>query len=191
MKIVTVPNPVLSATAAPINKVDKETLKLIAGMKKILSIAKDPQGVGLAAPQVDKSLQIFLAKPTQKSKFLVFINPKIISASETMQELNRPRKSKKPARLAESKRAKLEGCLSLQNIWGTVLRHKEIKLSYLNEKGVKQTKTFDGFLSIIIQHEIDHLNGVLFPKRVLEQNGKLYKSHKNAKGEDEFEEIEI
>lgn len=187
LAIVTAPNPVLSAIAEPIGKVDKEVIKLIEEMKKTLAIAKDPQGVGLAAPQVGKSLQIFLAKPTQKSPFLVFINPKIINASEAMQELNRPKKSKKPA--------KLEGCLSLKDIWGTVLRHKEITVRYQlitkNLQLTTKTETFSGFLAIIIQHEIDHLEGVLFPKCVLEQNGKLYKSHKNEKGEDEFDPLEI
>jgi len=46
-------------------------------------------------------------------------------------------------------------------------------------------------MALIIQHEVDHLDGLLFPKRVLEQKGKLYKSHKNKKGKDVFEEIEI
>jgi len=50
---------------------------------------------------------------------------------------------------------------------------------------------FSGFSATIIQHEYDHLRGILFPKRVLEQKGKLYKSHKNEKGEDEFDEIDI
>ena len=52
-------------------------------------------------------------------------------------------------------------------------------------------KKFDGFLATIIQHEYDHLNGTLFPKRVLEQNNQLYKSVKNSKGEVEFEEMSI
>jgi peptide deformylase len=52
-------------------------------------------------------------------------------------------------------------------------------------------KEFSGFPAIIIQHEMDHLNGILFTKRVMEQNEKLFKSHKNADGEDEFEEIKI
>jgi Glu-tRNA(Gln) amidotransferase subunit E-like FAD-binding protein len=86
---------------------------------------------------------------------------------------------------------KLEGCLSLPNIWGEIARKPSITLSYLDKKGKNHTKTFKGLFSVIIQHEVDHLNGILFPKKVLEQKGKLYKSHKNEKGEDVFEKIEI
>lgn len=183
LSIVKAPNEVLSAPAKPVGKIDKNTLRLIEEMKQTLNHTRDPEGVGLAAPQVGKSLQLFLAKPTPKSPFLVFINPKIVSESETMQELKRPKKSKSPG--------KLEGCLSLVNIWGTIKRHATLTISYLDEQGKPHTKKFGGFLATVIQHEIDHLQGILFPKRVLEQQGKLYKSHKNKKGEDEFEPIEI
>lgn len=183
LPIIKAPNEVLSQAAKPINHIDKEVLRLIAEMKQTLLGTHDPEGVGLAAPQVDRSIQLFIAKPTQKSPFLIFINPKIVSQSDAMQELKRPKKSKAPG--------KLEGCLSLVDIWGTVSRHKQLTVSYLDEKGASHTKKFSGFLATIIQHEIDHLEGVLFPKRVLEQKGKLFKSHKDKKGEDVFEEIEI
>lgn len=64
-------------------------------------------------------------------------------------------------------------------------------MAYLDEKGVKHQEVFTGFLATIIQHEFDHLQGVLFPRRVLEQKGQLYKSVKNKKGEMEFEEISV
>ena len=86
---------------------------------------------------------------------------------------------------------KLEGCLSLKDIWGDVVRSPEVTLEYFDEKGKKHTKTFNGFLATIIQHEMDHLEGILFPKRVLEQKGTLYKSEKDEKGQDIFEEIKI
>ncbi|MBI2430567.1 MAG: peptide deformylase [Candidatus Levybacteria bacterium] len=181
LPIVKAPNDVLSSPANPVQKVDASILRLIEEMKKTLLVTHDPEGVGLAAPQVGKALQLFLTKPTPKSAFLVCVNPKIISVSETMQELGRPKRSKAPA--------KLEGCLSLVNIWGTLKRHATVTLSYLDERGKPHTKKFSGFLATIIQHEMDHLEGILFPKRVLEQQGKLYRSHKNKKGEDEFEEI--
>jgi len=81
--------------------------------------------------------------------------------------------------------------LSLVNIWGEVERSPEITLEYLDESGKSHNRKFSGFMATIIQHEVDHLNGILFPKRVLEQNGTLYQSSKNAKGEDEFEELII
>lgn len=183
LPIVTAPNPVLSNIAQPVKYVDQNVLQLIDKMKKTLLATRDPEGVGLAAPQIGKSVQIFIAKQTPKSPFLIFINPQIIKASEKMSELKRPKKSKAPA--------KLEGCLSLPTIWGTVQRPSTVKVSYMDGAGAHHAKTFSGFLATIIQHEVDHLNGILFPKRVLEQKGKLYKSHKNEKNDDIFEEMEI
>ena len=197
LKIVQAPNPILSQSAKKISKVDSYILKLIQEMKKTLLSAKDPIGVGLAAPQTGKALQIFITKPTPKSSIEVFINPKIdtkitishlTTASGRIKQLNdNPTK--------EAKQTKLEGCLSLQNIWGEVKREPKIKLQYQlitnNHTLITKTSTFSGFIAIIIQHEIDHLNGILFPKRVLEQKGILYKSRKDEKGEDVFEEIEI
>lgn len=155
-------------------------------MKKTLAATFDPEGVGLAAPQVDKRLRIFIAKPTDRSKILVFINPEIIERSSEVDYVKRPKKdtSKKASK-------KLEGCLSLPTIWGPVLRASSLILSYLDEQGKRHKQKFENFMATIIQHEMDHLQGILFPKRVLEQKGTLYKSHKNEKGEDEFEEIEI
>lgn len=183
LQIVCAPNPVLAEPTKKVGKIDKSILTLIGEMQKALLAAKDPEGIGLAASQIGKPFRIFIAKPTLKSSIQVFINPIINSISSELTPLKRPKKSKAPNRL--------EGCLSLPSIWGTVLRSPELILSYLDEKGNSRKRKFKGFMATIIQHEMDHLNGVLFPKRVLEQKGKLYKSHKNKKGEDIFEEIEL
>ncbi len=200
LNIVSAPNPVLSQKAKEVKKTDKSVLKLIKEMEETLISAKDPIGVGLAAPQVGVSLRIFITKPTLKSQIQVFINPKIIQTtkishlttdSDRMQQLN----TSSPKNPAEPKNTKLEGCLSLLNIWGEVKREPKIKLQYQlithNSQLITKTSAFSGFMSTIIQHEMDHLDGVLFPRRVLEQKGTLYKSRKNEKNEDEFEEIEI
>ena len=179
LQIVTAPNPVLSAKAKPVVKVDKAILNLVAEMEEALDEATDPIGVGLAAPQVGKSLDLFVTKPTAKSRMFVFINPKITA------------KKSAPAEKENKKTFKLEGCLSLVNIWGEVERSPEITAEYLDETGKMHKRQFRGFLATIIQHEVDHLNGILFPKRVLEQRGALYHSSKNSKGEDEFEELKI
>jgi len=185
-KLVTAPNSVLSNTAKPVLKVDSAVIKIIEGMKKTLLSAADPKGVGLAAPQIGKSLRIFITKPTDESEISVFINPEIKEKSSEKDYIKRSKKN-------TSKRAskKLEGCLSLPNIWGPVLRSPSLTLSYLDEKGIHHEQKFSGFMATIIQHEMDHLEGTLFPKLVLEQKGILYKSHKNRAGEDEFEEMEI
>lgn len=192
LKTVTAPHSILSQSAKQVSKINTNILKLIEEMKETLLAAKDPEGVGLAAPQVGKSLQIFITKPTPKSPIQIFINPKIDSKTEISHlTSNDGRRNKLNKTSRKKSQTKLEGCLSLPNTWGEVIRHLSIKLSYLDEKGKIHTKTFRRLPSIIIQHEIDHLNGILFPKRVLEQKGKLYKSHKNEKNEDVFEEIEI
>lgn len=179
--ILQAPSDVLSQPAKPIAKVDKEIHKLIDEMKETLLATKDPEGVGLAASQVGRSLQLFIMKPSPSSAISVIMNPKI----SVLNELNEEKPKKK------SSSRKLEGCLSLKDIWGTVKRSSKIEVEYLNEQGKTMKKIFTGFSSTIIQHEYDHLQGILFPKRVLEQKGQLYKSHKNEKGEDEFEEIDI
>lgn len=197
LEIVIAPNPVLSEIAKPVSRVDVSVVKVIEQMKDTLVATTDPKGVGLAAPQVGKSLRIFIAKPTDKSKILVFINPVITGIQTDQKQINTDndqRKSAlKSAKISDRKKAskKLEGCLSLPTVWGPVLRASSLSLSYLDEQGIKHTKAFKNFMATIIQHEMDHLDGVLFPKKVLEQKGTLYKSHKNEKGEDEFEEIEI
>jgi len=179
--IVTAPNSVLALKAKPVLKIDGTILKIIDEMKTALVSATDPIGVGLAAPQIGKSLQIFITKPTTESKISVFINPKIkyLNSEDSLRK-----NSKK-------KYTKLEGCLSLPKIWGEVRRKPALTIEFLDKNGKNQKKTYRSFMATIIQHEVDHLNGVLFPKRVLEQKSVLFKSEKNEKGHDIFEEIKI
>ncbi len=190
--IVTAPNSVLSEISKPVEKIDGAIKNLLSQMSESLLAAHDPVGVGLAAPQIGKSLRIFLAKPTNKSPILTFINPKIISKSkeENVPTLTNSKKveAKKPKK---SSGKMLEGCLSLPNIWGEVIRNRDITISYLDENGKKHKRNLKGFMAIVAQHEIDHLDGILFPKRVLQQKGTLYQSEKDKDGEDVFEELKI
>lgn len=198
MKIVQAPDNVLSSAAQPVSTIDKSVKNLLKDMEKALLAATDPEGVGLAAPQIGKSLQIFIVKETPDATLKTFINPVIEGFKEKPKDNFTSNAASQSADTAKAKKksgikkgVQLEGCLSLQDIWGVVKRHDEVVLSYQDEKGKKHKKTFDGFMSVIIQHEFDHLQGILFPKRVLEQKQKLYKSVKNKKGETEFEEMEI
>ena len=184
LSIVQAPKPVLATKASPIQKIDKNILSLIGEMTDSLLYAKDPEGVGLAAPQVGKSIQLFIIKESKKDPLHIFINPELIIPKEEKLSTNDETDD-------EHHEVKLEGCLSLQDIWGIVHRFPKIEMAYLDEKGVKHQEVFTGFLATIIQHEFDHLQGVLFPRRVLEQKGQLYKSVKNKKGEMEFEEISV
>ncbi|MBI5044574.1 MAG: peptide deformylase [Candidatus Levybacteria bacterium] len=190
LTIVQAPNPVLSSIAKKVTRVDKNISSLIIEMEKALSSAKDPEGVGLAAPQIGKSLQIFIIKESKNDPLLTCINP-VLSIPKEQKLSDDVEKKVKTKKTKENKEVKLEGCLSLQDVWGIVKRYPEVDLTYMDENGVEQTKHFDGFLATIIQHEYDHLQGILFPRRVLEQKGQLYKSVKNKKGETEFEELVV
>lgn len=186
LDVVQAPNPVLSAIAKPIalknSALEKETLQLIADMKETLVAQTDPEGIGLAAPQVGKSVQLFIVKYDEEAPFDVYINPKL--------ELGKEREITKRKNKPED-RSKLEGCLSLKVIWGEVKRAKKVHLDWIDEKGIEHHATFSGFYATILQHEYDHLQGILFPRRVLEQKGQLYKSHKNREGKDVFDPVEI
>jgi len=182
LDVVQAPNPVLSNAANSVEKIDETILKLIEDMKETLVAQTDPEGIGLAAPQVGKSLQIFIVKYDEDAPFDVYINPKLIPGKEKT-ITKRENKSKE--------RSKLEGCLSLRIIWGEVKRAKKVYLEWMDENGKDHKATFSGFYATILQHEYDHLQGILFPRRVLEQHGQLYKSHKNKEGKEVFDPIEL
>ncbi len=191
-KMVVAPDPILVNPSEPVVKFDKKLSEIIKGMKETLDATSDPVGVGLAAPQVGINKRIFLSKPKEDGPTLIIINPEIIeeSVDKSVPEYVNSKKveKKKPKK---SKGRLLEGCLSIPNIWGNVERKKEVKLKYQDENGKINEKVFKGFPAIIMQHELDHLNGVLFTKHVLSQGETLYKSYKNDKGEDEFEELKV
>lgn len=185
-QIVKVPSPILTTPSKPIATIDKKVLKFIDVMKKTLVGTKNPKGVGLAAPQAGKNLCIFLIRPSPKSPIAVFINPTLLETSpEKTDGVPRPAS-------AEKQGNKFEGCLSIPNVWGVVHRHQTVRLSYQTRDGKKHTRTFTGFPATIVQHEMDHINGILFTQRVLEQKNKLYKiTGKDKEGNDVFEEIEV
>lgn len=180
-QIISAPDNVLSQKAPDyiFGKNNSDLIKLLKEMEVALLSASDPKGVGLAAPQIGKSIAVFITKPSDKSKITEFINPVILNADKIVENKS------------EKKVKKLEGCLSLPNIWGEVMRSPSVTLSYYDRNGKNYVKKFTGFMATIVQHETDHLNGILFPKHVLEQKGILYKSSKNEDGEDEFEELTI
>lgn len=140
-------------------------------MERVLVAQDDPPGVGLAANQVGLNLSIFIMKPSVKSKVKIFINPKIVKANLKMIERERTDPTKKKSK----KKIKLEGCLSIPRIWGPVKRSDRIFLHYQDLASKKHLKWFTGFEAIIIQHEIDHLNGIVFTQRAVEQKGQLFR----------------
>ncbi len=172
-KILKSTDPKLRLKSKKVGKIDKKVLSLISDLKDTLKIQKDPEGVGLAAPQIGRNLQIFLA--SYKNFERVVINPEIIDIDKKFSD-------KKVV-----KNEILEGCLSLPNYYGPLRRARSVTVKYMNEKGEEKTETFTNFNSQIILHEIDHLNGKLFVDHLLKEKKPLYKLNKK----DEWEEVEL
>jgi peptide deformylase len=175
--IVTVPDNVLVTPAQTVTSFDKKLTALVALMKRTLLATRHPKGVGLAAPQIGESYRVFVTKHAPKAGVRVFVNPEITKRSKVLTEGIPERENK------------LEGCLSIPRVWGQVRRAASLALKYQDEKGEPHEETFDGFLATIIQHEVDHLSGVLFTQRVLEQGGKLFQPVKDKDGKEALEEI--
>ncbi|KKQ25381.1 MAG: Peptide deformylase [Candidatus Woesebacteria bacterium GW2011_GWA1_37_8] len=151
----------LREKSKPVVAVDKKIKELIRDMIHTLEVQKDPEGVGLAASQVGKNLRLFVMKP--KDKAIVIMNPEIVTVSK---EKNMPKN--------DSGKKIMEGCLSLPHYYGPLKRANEITIKFLGEDGNIKTQIFKGLAAQIVQHEIDHLNGVLFIDRLLEAKTPLY-----------------
>jgi len=177
--IVLVPNNVLVSPAKTVTAFDEKLKRLICDMEESLLSAIDPKGVGLAATQIGVGLRIFLTKPNEKAKIRAFINPEIITCSKDITD-GVPERGNK-----------LEGCLSIPNIWGKVHRVSSLTLKYQDETGKVHEEEFKGFHATIIQHETDHINGILFTQRVVEQKEKLFQVATDDNGEEVLEELKI
>ena len=134
---------VLREIAQEVDKVDEEILEILDNMVETMREAK---GVGLAAPQVGISKRMFVCDQGD-GVVRKIINPVITPLTETLMEYE-------------------EGCLSVPGIYKKVQRPEKIKIDYLNEKGENVTEEVEGFLAIIMQHEFDHLDAVLFVDRI-------------------------
>ena len=154
-KIITLPEPVLRRKARTITTFDKNLQTLIDDM---IETMRQAPGVGLAAPQVNISERLIVVEyaeeqeeeaegqPEKPKKLFVLINPEIVkSSAETLMGV--------------------EGCLSIPNLIGEVERHAVIQVKGLNRHGKPTKVKAEGWLARIFQHEVDHLNGILFPDR--------------------------
>lgn len=171
MQVVQAPDKKLRVQTKPIKKINPTLLNTLRQMVKLTKTFKNPEGVGLASTQVGLEESFFVAKDGER--FIKVINPKAISFSKKTKTY-------------------FEGCLSVKDMWGEVKRHLSIKVSYQDESGKTINKTLRGVLAWIFQHEIDHLNGILFSDRVLQQKGRFYKyTGKDKTGTDLFEEVSL
>lgn len=157
--IIFLPEPILRRKAKPVTKFDKELQTLIDDM---IETMREAPGVGLAAPQINIPQQLAVIeyaedededeeeqnedappKPPKPKKLYVIVNPEIIKVSEETV-------------------MGIEGCLSIPGLLGEVERHEEIQVKALNRHGKPVKLKVEGWTARIFQHEIDHLNGVLF-----------------------------
>jgi peptide deformylase len=137
--------PIITGADAPVlrtktKKVPKVTKELLALIKDMEETTKASDGLGLAAPQVNQSLRLCLAR--LNGRLTPLINPEIFWKSTEIE-------------VAE------EGCLSLPNLWMNVPRSKSIAVRYLNAKGQEQERKLTDLEARIVQHEVDHLEGIL------------------------------
>ena len=164
LPILTAPDPRLKQKSRKVDKVDGEIRRLMDDMLETMYAAP---GIGLAAIQVavpKRIVTLDLAKKDEPPQPQVFINPEVLWTSE-------------------EKKAYEEGCLSIPEYYGDVERPAQVKVKYLDLEGQSQEIEADGLLATCLQHEIDHLNGVLFIDHLskLKRDRVLKKFSKAAK----------
>jgi peptide deformylase len=141
--ILTIPEPVLRTKAKPIERVDAELRRL---MDDMLETMYDAPGIGLAAPQIGVSRRLIVMDPARDDAPktpLIMVNPEILDRSEEM-------------RLHD------EGCLSIPDFTAEIERPAKTRVAFIDREGKKQEVELEGIWSTLVQHEIDHLNGILF-----------------------------
>lgn len=141
LPILSYPDPRLRTIAKPVKKVDDDIKTLIEDM---IETMYDAKGIGLAATQVDRHIQLIVMDlSVNNDNPRVFINPKVTP-------------------LVEDKKPYEEGCLSVPDVYDSVERPTKVKIEALDRDGNAFEEEAEGLLAICIQHEMDHLNGVLF-----------------------------
>ena len=161
LHICTYPEKILSQPAEPITEIDEEVVKLVDHMAETMYSAP---GIGLAATQVGVAKQVLVADIAPRrpeSELIVLINPEIVAA--------------------EGQVVFEEGCLSVPEYQAEVKRHEKVTVRGLNLKGEEVLIEAEGLLAIVLQHEIDHLNGLLFIDRLSKLKRDLYKRRMKKK----------
>ena len=139
LNIVTYPDPLLRKKSRPVTEITPRILRLLDDMRDTLHKA---EGVGLAAVQVGVLRRVVIVE-TEPGELYEMINPEILSKSKKTQLNN-------------------EGCLSLPDKWGQTERSLSVKVRYTDRNGQERDLKAEGFLAQAIQHELDHLDGVIF-----------------------------
>jgi peptide deformylase len=144
LPIITLPDPVLRKTAAPVERVDEPLRRL---MDDMLATMYDAPGIGLAATQIGVLRRLIVMDPTRDEEEakqpLVMVNPVILERGSEM-------------------RVHDEGCLSIPDFTAEIERPAITRVGFIDKQGKPRETTLEGIWSTLVQHEIDHLNGVLF-----------------------------
>ncbi len=143
MPILIAPHAMLKAKARPVTAADADTVRAL--VPRMLETMYEAPGIGLAAPQVSVPLRLVVVdlQPDEKRRPMVLINPEIVAASD--QRVTRE-----------------EGCLSLPGQYADVTRPERVRVRWQDETGARREIEADGLLAACLQHELDHLDGVLF-----------------------------
>ena len=189
MKIVTVPHPALRLKAKKVKRADQKLIKLVKNMKNILRDSRNPRGVALAAPQVNKQWRIlstYLPQPGKKDSppvIKTYVNPVIVNHCQRKKVLG-----------PDPKKPVMEGCLSIPKLYGPVPRFRWVRIEYqelIDGELIENKKRFDGFYGRAMQHEMDHLDGILFTDYSLEYDLPVYQEDPVTKKFVEIENREI
>ncbi len=164
---ITLPDQKIRQISQEVSGFDKSIEGLIQDLIDTSNAQENPIALGLAAPQIGVFKKVFVARI--RNKFKPFVNPKIIKFSKNRANL-------------------MEGCFSVNGIYGGVTRPAEVDVEAYDQYGKKFTKHYKSLEAKIIQHELDHLSGVLFIDHVKKQNGKFFRVEKNKKGKEELVE---
>ena len=154
-KIYQYPEPVLRKKANKVESFSEDLQQLIEDMADTMY---DAPGIGLAAPQVGESIQLLIVdtrSDAEKREYLTVINPEIVSNEGTQIDE--------------------EGCLSVPDLTANVKRFKKITLKFQDRDGNPQELTAEDRFAVVLQHEIDHLNGILFIDHLTPLKRSLYK----------------
>jgi peptide deformylase len=143
LPILIAPHPVLKSVARPVKPTDADLVRDL--LPRMFATMYDAPGIGLAAPQISHGLRVVVVDlmPDDKKQPLSLINPEIVAASTVLA-------------------TREEGCLSLPGQYADITRPARVIVRYLDETGTKREIEAEGLLSACLQHEIDHLDGVLF-----------------------------
>ncbi len=182
-KIILYPAKVLRRKAKVINKIDNKVLEEIDRLVDTLKNKGD--GAGLAAPQIGISKRMIAVMDRKTRQVKVFINPKIVGVWGIKDYL-------KITAEDEGEEDFLEGCLSFPHLFGTVKRYFKVKVSWqemVNEKLLTIEKEFEGFEAVVFQHEIDHLDGIVFVDHIKRDGGKFFKLNKGKLVEWDIDKI--